>query len=74
MFKKYVLCINGLVDGVSEYNIYAIEDIINEYEKTYYGLYDDYGVYNIFSADRFILITDKLINNIISFKEEVNGL
>lgn len=69
MFKKYVLCTNGLVDGVSEYNIYTVEDMINEYKKTYYGIYDDYGIYNMFSADRFILVTDKLINNIVDLKE-----
>ena len=68
MFKKYVLCINDLVDGLSYYKIYTAIYCKFKKEKLYYGLYDDYGMYNLFLADRFITVTESLVANIIEHK------
>jgi hypothetical protein len=51
MYKR---CINGKVDGVSENKIYEIIDTKMYHGTYYYGINDDYGIYNEFKSDRFI--------------------
>lgn len=73
MFKQHILCINDLVDGVTKNKIYTAIYCEMKQGKIYYGLYDDYGVYNLFLEERFIPVTEDLIDNIIEFKnKEVN--
>lgn len=48
-----VVCINGLVDGVTEGKEYEVLEIFWRYPKPIYGLIDDYGVYSEFNSERF---------------------
>lgn len=68
MFKKDILCINDLVDGLSKNKIYRAIHCEMKGGKLYYGLYDDYGIYNMFLENRFIIVTNDLINNIEEYK------
>jgi len=51
MYKR---CINGKVNGISENTIYEIVETKIYDGIHYYGVNDDYGVYNEFKSDRFI--------------------
>ena len=70
MFERDVLCINGLVDGVTKGKIYKAIGIFSKEDGEFYGLYDDYGIYGMFRKERFITITDTLIQN---FTEYLNN-
>ena len=67
MFKAYVLCINGLADGLTEGHIYQAIGKFPKEDGEFYGLYDDYGIYNQFRKERFIMITDRLNQSFIKY-------
>lgn len=70
--KKYVLCIDDLVDGLTMYKIYEVKYIkINYFNESRIDIIDDYGIYNTYFANRFIFVDDRLISNIIDFKNKM---
>lgn len=70
MDNKDILCINGLVDGVTKNKIYSVVPVEIKDGKIYYGLIDDYGVYNLFKEDRFITITGELVKSFEEYKNK----
>ena len=53
-YKKRVICINDLVDGLNKDDVYEVEKELNVYGIIYYTVKDKYGVFNDFLADRFV--------------------
>ena len=56
-----VKCIDDLVDGVTKGKEYKVTNLFIRNDINLYGIVDNYGVYNEFRADRFIIVEkDKL--------------
>lgn len=72
MFNRDVMCINDLVDGITLYKIYTATHIEHKDNEVYYGIVDDYGVYNMFKQRRFVTVNEKMINSICEYKSNIN--
>lgn len=59
-----LICINDLVDGLTKGKIYKVISRYCREDGVYYGIYDDYGAYNSYKSDRFMIITDTLTKNL----------
>ena len=71
MFNRDVMCINDLVDGITLYKIYTATHIEYKDNEVYYGIVDDYGVYNMFKQRRFVTVNEKMINSICEYKNKL---
>lgn len=61
------MCINDMVDGLTLYKVYKVVYS----ENSYYGLTDDYGIYNLFERRRFTPVTEKMIISIEEYKTSI---
>ena len=55
------MCINDMVDGLTLYKVYKVVYS----ENSYYGLTDDYGIYNLFERRRFTPVTEKMLIQVV---------
>lgn len=68
-----VICIDGNVCGLTKEKEYSITNIFVRSNYNMYGLIDDYGTYNEFRTDRFLLKDElKLKFSINDFTLSIN--